>query len=140
MPPVNQHSNNRRAFSTRDQNDPGLCLYLDLITLELCLKDTLRTNFGLGHDVCEMAIQMFPQSQGVSAAVVTLRADLNSLRCSDRSGGPSYVRHEKYPDLRYLRFLGDFSSGTSTTGEIVKAHVSLKVLIQELRSEGLLWP
>jgi hypothetical protein len=140
MPPANQHTTNRRAFAARDKNDPLLCLYLDLVALELCLKDTVRTNFQLSHDVCQMATQTFPMNPGVSAAAVTLRGDLNVLRCSDRSGGPTTVRHHIYPDLRYLRLDLDFTSDASSIAEVMSAHSSLTVLIQELRNEGLPWP
>jgi hypothetical protein len=139
MTTTNRHTSNQRMFGQLDASEQLFQLYCRLVALELALKNFNHNNFGLSHDVCQMAIDTFASNSAVAAAATTLNGDLSSLICSDRSGSPTNIMSKKYPDLRYLRRPIDFSPPSSNDAEIARALKSLESLIDELRRGGLPW-
>lgn len=104
------HTYNRRAFSTFDKTSPLVRLYAGLVALELRLKDEAPT-WRPGHDVEGLA-RSGRYSPTIETHASNLMREVAALACTDRQGGPSVVASQ-YPNLRYLRHVSDFGTGSS---------------------------
>jgi hypothetical protein len=126
---------NKKAFQAATAAGlPALIrVYSGLVLLELALKEHLSIP-NLGHDVPEMLRRLAQQKKPQAAALNQQRSDLTNklsalftTRIDDSIGR---VRPDKYPDLRYLRHIEDFSANASSEKELQ----DLRVSVDRLRS------
>lgn len=104
------HARSISAFAAVNSTDSLLRLYCEMVGLELLLKDRLP-HWTAGHDIHNLLSGDFDST--IDSLAVQLRQNLANLTCTDRSGGASPVRLDKYPDIRYLHRLGDVSGGAN---------------------------
>jgi hypothetical protein len=144
------YSYNRTAFraaSTVNALSPLLGAYTLLVTLELFLKEYLPQK-GLvcphGHDVPEMLKALGrslsgPNRSAINGIAVTLSGRLGDLWCEGINGGPLRVQSGKYPNIRYIRHLNDWTEHYSNDADIASVLMVAAQAIHRLnRVTGLL--
>ena len=126
---------NRLAFEAgRTAGSPLLALYSVLVILELALKDG-KTPWPKGHLVQQWLGEL--NDAGLTAMTYQLANELQSLTCTDRSGGEAPVALDRYPDLRYLRHETDYP-GKSTDANIAQALAVAEQIRGLLQQRGVL--
>lgn len=136
------HSTAIAAFQSIHTLSAGLLLarlYSILVTIELISKDYIKATTGRwanGHDVCSMLVTI---DGTLTASSAQLKAKLEILLCTDRSGQEATVTASKYPDLRYLRHVSDAPAWTnsSTDPMIQAAFNDARLCLQQLKTLGI---
>lgn len=141
--PSNQHLANRAAFAQASSSDPVVATYLQLVVLELALKDAVPTNHTLGHDVFTMLRNWPSISSPVNVAAQALESALARLIChrvTKQVRIVANVRADKFPDLRYVRHSQDFTTPHTPLSDCVDVQQFANQLVDELKRGGFVWP
>jgi hypothetical protein len=132
-----RHITNQTAFRSMDASNLVFNSYCHLVALELALKGISVSHYSLRHNVGAMIQAQFANHSAACAAAIALSAALGRITCSGRDSTPTPVSPSKYPDLRYARCDGDFSSSITPTSDLMALRTVLENLLAVLHREGL---
>lgn len=134
---------NRTAFASgRTSAASLLAIYSTLVVLELGLKEHLGVHGnGAGHDLGVMLKKAISPSDSkywiATARLAQLRTCLGSLKCNRKDGTANLVRHQAYPDLRYVRHGQDWPNDSSTDLQLAQARQAANRLLHVCSEIGV---
>lgn len=136
-----------RAVPSVSALPPLLGAYMSLVTLELFLKEYLPTKGMIcphGHDVPEMLKTLARSLSGANRSVlnsiaVSLNGRLGDLWCEGIHGGPVRVLGGKYPNIRYIRHVSDWTGSHSNDADVASVLMAAAQAVHRLnRVTGLI--